>query len=240
MAVNWLPFLGCLFLSFGPSFTLFIMTAAQEAQAVILLITSAFFWLISLLLSSLLWLAVVPLRKHLAFTLVFSVLFQEILRVAFYILVKKTDVALSRITRETTGMFHGPRYALVSGLGYGIMSAIFMYVNVLAEASGPGTFYLQGSPSLPIILSGALQASAMTGLHVCWGLLCSDALTKRCWPLLAAVSITHLAVSCLTLLYGAGVSTLYQILTTYIALVLIAGFTFVRFKGDVKPMLKVL
>ena len=38
-------------------------------------------------------------------------------------------------------MFHGPRYALVSGLGYGTMSAIFMYLNILSEASGPGTFY---------------------------------------------------------------------------------------------------
>lgn len=240
MAVNLLPFLGCLFLSFGPSFTLFVITAAKEAQAVILLITSAFFWLISLLLSSLLWLAVIPLRKHLAFTLVFSVFFQEVLRILFYILVRKTDVALSRITRETTGMFHGPRYALVSGLGYGTMSAIFMYLNILAEASGPGTFYLQGSPSLPIILSGALQASAMTGLHVCWGLLCSDALTKKNWPLLVAVSVSHLAVSGLTLLYGAGVSSLYQLLTTYLALLLISAYTFIRFQGDIKPMLKLL
>ena len=27
------------------------------------------------------------------------------------------------------------------GLGYGVMSAMFMYVNVLSEASGPGTYY---------------------------------------------------------------------------------------------------
>ena len=54
----------------------------------ILLITSAFFWLLSLLLSSLVWLAVYPLRKHLAFTLVFSVIFQvHTFLVYFYSLV---------------------------------------------------------------------------------------------------------------------------------------------------------
>ena len=32
MAVNWLPFIGCLSIAFGPSATLFLCTAAQEAQ----------------------------------------------------------------------------------------------------------------------------------------------------------------------------------------------------------------
>lgn len=45
---------------------------------------SAFFWLLSLLISSLLWFLVVPLREHLAFGLVFSVLFQELFRYFFY------------------------------------------------------------------------------------------------------------------------------------------------------------
>ena len=48
------------------------------------------------------------------------------------------------------------------------------------------------------------------------------------------------AVSGLTLLYGAGVSSLYQLLTTYLALLLISAYTFIRFQGDIKPMLKLL
>jgi len=240
MAVNWLPFIGCLSIAFGPSVTLFLCTAAKEAQAVILLITSAFFWLLSLLLSSLVWLAVVPLRKHLAFTLVFSVLFQEVLRILFVLLVKKTNVALSRISRETTDLFHGPRYSVIAGLGYGVMSAMFMYVNVLSEASGPGTYYTPGSPSMPIFVSGALQASVMTGLHVCWGLLCSDGVEKRSWPLLLSVTLTHLLVSCLTLMNEAGMSPLYAIIFSYLALILIGAYTFRRFQGNVKPFFKIL
>ena len=41
---------------------------------------SAFFWLVSLLFSSLLWFAVVPLRSELSFGMVFSVLLQELFR----------------------------------------------------------------------------------------------------------------------------------------------------------------
>lgn len=240
MAINWFPFVGCLSIAFGPSVTLFLVTAASEAQAVILLIASAFFWLLSLLLSSLVWLAAVPLRKHLAFTLFFSVIFQEALRVLFVLLVKKTNTALSRISRETTDLFHGPRYSIIAGLGYGVMSAMFMYVNVLSEASGPGTYYTPGSPSMPIFVSGALQGSVMTFLHVCWGLLCSEAVEKRDWKLLLGVTLSHMFVSAMTLLNEAGFSPLYSLLVSYLTLAVVGTFTFRKFRGQVKPFFKVL
>ncbi|KAL5253436.1 hypothetical protein ACHWQZ_G013278 [Mnemiopsis leidyi] len=195
MAVNWLPFIGCLSIAFGPSVTLFLCTAAKEAQ--------------------------------------------EALRVVFVLLVKKTDVALSRISRETTDLFHGPRYSVIAGLGYGVMSAMFMYVNVLSEASGPGTYYTPGSPSMPIFVSGALQASVMTGLHVCWGLLCSEGLEKRSWPLLASVTLSHMLVSCLTLMNEAGISPIYAIVCSYLILAVIGTFTFKRFGGNIKPFFKI-
>ena len=49
---------------------------------------SGFFWLLSLLLSSLLWFAVVPLRDQLVFGMVFSVIFQEMFRFLFYKLLR--------------------------------------------------------------------------------------------------------------------------------------------------------
>lgn len=49
---------------------------------------SGFFWLLSLLVSSILWYAVVPLREQLVFGLVFSVLFQEAFRFLFYKLLR--------------------------------------------------------------------------------------------------------------------------------------------------------
>ena len=240
MAVNWLPFLGCLSISFGPTVILFILTCAREAQAVILFITSAFFWLLSLLLTSLVWLAVVPLRSYLGFTLIFSVIFQEILRGAFYVVVKQTNIALSRISRETTDMFSGSRYALVAGLGYGTMSAMFMYVNVLAAASGPATYYVPGNPSMPIFISGALQASAMTGLHVCWGLLCSEAVEKKHLPSFLIVFVSHLVVSSLTIMNEQGIFPVYAITAAYLMLAVIGSYTFKRFQGKLKPLFKIL
>ncbi len=69
-------FFGCALTAFGPPLALFVATVARDPVRVIVLILSAFFWLLSLLFSSVLWFAVVPLRKELAFGLVFSVIFQ--------------------------------------------------------------------------------------------------------------------------------------------------------------------
>lgn len=77
-------FFGCAFLAFGPPTAMFTFTIAHDPIRIIILIAASFFWLVSLLLSSLIWFAVVPLREELAFGMIFSVLFQ----------VKKHDLLL--------------------------------------------------------------------------------------------------------------------------------------------------
>lgn len=81
-------FFGCALTAYGPALALFVVTIAKDPVRIIILILSAFFWLLSLLLSSLLWFAVVPLRETLVFGLVFSVLFQELFRFLIYFLLK--------------------------------------------------------------------------------------------------------------------------------------------------------
>lgn len=109
-----IEFFGCLFLAFGPPFAMFVITIAKDPIRIIILITrfaqeqkhnfnnlsfgllvqfifvtlSAFFWLISLLISALIWFAIVPLRDHIEFALVFSVIMQEIFRFLFYLFMK--------------------------------------------------------------------------------------------------------------------------------------------------------
>ena len=48
-------FFGCALTAYGPPFSLFLMTIASDPVKIIILILSAFFWLLSLLFSSILW-----------------------------------------------------------------------------------------------------------------------------------------------------------------------------------------
>jgi len=81
-------FFGCIFVTFGPALALFLLTIAQNNQLIILTIGGSFFWLISILFSSLWWFItykIIPsLRTTYPTMIIFSVIIQELFRYFFY------------------------------------------------------------------------------------------------------------------------------------------------------------
>jgi len=90
-------FFGCLLTSFGIPIVLVCFTILPHPLRIITLIISSSFWLVSLLFSSIIWFAVVPIRDKLAFGLVFSVIFQEIIRILFIFCLHKIGNAIKSI-----------------------------------------------------------------------------------------------------------------------------------------------
>eukprot|EP00088_Acartia_fossae_P042042 TRINITY_DN4401_c0_g1_i1.p1 TRINITY_DN4401_c0_g1~~TRINITY_DN4401_c0_g1_i1.p1 ORF type:complete len:255 (+),score=39.26 TRINITY_DN4401_c0_g1_i1:109-873(+) len=194
-------FFGCAFLAYGPPLALFAVTIAADPVRVIILIISAFVWLLSLLFSALLWLAVVPLRHEMAFGVVFSVLFQEGFRLGFYLLLRKADSYLRKLARtEPTQIFLNPHIlAYTVGLGFGLMSGAFSMMNVLADVLGPGTVGLKGEPQSFFVVSGVMTL-CMILLHVCWNVIFFSSINRGSYLLSVIVVGFHLLVSCLSLL----------------------------------------
>uniref|UniRef100_A0A671KT01 Gamma-secretase subunit APH-1 n=1 Tax=Sinocyclocheilus anshuiensis TaxID=1608454 RepID=A0A671KT01_9TELE len=102
-------FFGCAFIAFGPAFALFVFTVAKDPLRVIILIAGAFFWLLSLLLSSLVWFIAIKAsnsqdltlqRGLLIFGVFFSVLLQEVFRFAYYRLLRKATEGLAAISDD--------------------------------------------------------------------------------------------------------------------------------------------
>lgn len=198
-----MEFFGCAFIAFGPPLAMFALTVANDPIRIIILISAAFFWLLSLLLSSILWYVVVPLRKTLAFGLVFSVIFQEIFRFSFYKLLRKAEVGLKKVTEVgadrhavTTGR---NTLAYVAGLGFGMMSGAFSLINVLADSVGPGTVGLEGD-SPHFFITSAFTTLAFTLLHTFWGVIFFHAWDHQHYFSVIYVICSHLVVSCLTLI----------------------------------------
>ncbi|XP_067871362.1 gamma-secretase subunit Aph-1b-like isoform X4 [Heterodontus francisci] len=196
-------FFGCTFIAFGPALSLFLFTIAREPLRVILLIAGAFFWLVSLLLSSLVWVVAVQLSDKnnavmqkglLILGAIFSVLLQELIRFAYYKLLKKANEGLLAITQEEMVPISMRQLAYVSGLGFGIMSGAFSVVNILADSLGPGTVGIHGESPHFFLLS-AFMTLAIILLHVFWGIIYFDACEKKKWWALAAVVLSHLVVS---------------------------------------------
>ncbi|XP_068409351.1 gamma-secretase subunit APH-1B isoform X1 [Eschrichtius robustus] len=198
-------FFGCAFVAFGPALALYIFTIATEPLRIIFLIIGAFFWLVSLLLSSFIWFMAATLtdnkdeprqRDLLICGVLISVLIQEMFRFAYYKLLKKSSEGLKSINpgEKAPSM---RLLAYVSGLGFGIMSGVFSFVNTLSDSLGPGTVGIHGDPP-QFFLNSAFMTLVIILLHMFWGIVFFDGCEKKKWYTLLAVLLTHLLVSALT------------------------------------------
>ncbi|KAF2360934.1 Gamma-secretase subunit Aph-1 [Trinorchestia longiramus] len=208
-------FFGCGMIAFGPPLVLFIVTMASDPIRVIMLVASSFFWLLSLLFSSILYKVVVPLQPHLAFGALFSVLFQEFFRFLWFMLIQKAEVGLKKVSEDNLEIIENKHIlAYVSGLGFGLISGAFALVNVLADMAGPGTVGLRGdSPSF--FVATTFTSLAFIFLHVCWGVIFFAGVHRRNYVLILFVLVSHVLATGVTLLnplYAVTVSLVWLLL----------------------------
>ncbi|CAH8858394.1 unnamed protein product [Trichobilharzia szidati] len=93
--------IGCALVGLGPCLVLFLFTIVSSPIKVILLTASGFFWLLSLLTTSLIWFIATPLRGYLAFGILIGVLVQEVLRFLFFLLIIKAESGLQIIVSSS-------------------------------------------------------------------------------------------------------------------------------------------
>ncbi|KAG9345408.1 hypothetical protein JZ751_009955, partial [Albula glossodonta] len=150
--MGWAMFCGCLFITFGPAFALFIFTVTGSPVRVIILVVGASLWLVSLLLSSVVWYALISLCGHseslqlqlLAIGAAVAVLFQEMLRAATFKLLRNTNAGLASFSIKGEPPLSLQQKALVSGLAFGLMSSAFSFASILSLSLGPGVVGIHG------------------------------------------------------------------------------------------------
>ncbi|CAO1381062.1 unnamed protein product [Diamesa tonsa] len=192
-------FFGCAFLAFGAPLAMFCFTIANDPIKIILLIGSSFAWLLSLLLSSLIWFIVVPLREYLVFGIIVSVLIQEAFRYLVYKLLDKTSAGLEELAGDSLVTNNKSVLAYVSGLGFGLISGIFQIVNILADSSGPGTMGLKAGTDI-FFLTSATQTLFIILLNTFWSVIFFDGVHNKNKLHIGYVIVSHLMVSFVTLL----------------------------------------
>ncbi|XP_063536981.1 gamma-secretase subunit Aph-1 [Cydia strobilella] len=221
--MTFAEFFSCSLLAFGPPLVMFAMTIANDPVRIIIMIAAAFGWLLSFLLSSLVWFAVVPLRTYLVFGMVFAIIFQELFRYGMYVLLRKTEAGLKEISENHEIGSNKLEMAYVSGLGFGAMSGAFALVNVLADSVGPGTLGLHNGTEYFFVTSAAMTL-CMILLNTFWSVIFFSGLDDKYYPKIVWVVGSHFFVSALSLLnrnelYAATIIPSYIVLivTAYLA-----------------------
>jgi anterior pharynx defective protein 1 len=200
--MGYLLFFGCLFIAFGPAFATFVLVLIKNPQLVIISIGSSFFWLCSLLIASIWWYIIPPLRYSFFWVIPWTIFFQEALRIVFYKLYSKGEIGLVNSTKTSHLTSHPDhlKTALAFGVGSGVTDSLITYISILWESTGPGTYMSPSCPSISLFLLSSIYSLFFVLFHIFWAILSFDSWRKRDWKKLGAVAGTHLVASLLTLL----------------------------------------
>jgi len=188
-----LLFFTCLAIVLLPILAIFIFVIATSSQLVILSIGSSFFWLISMLISTLFE----PILPAWVIILI-SVFIQEVVRLGFW---KLYDHAYNKgffkddKSKTTTFMA-----AVAIGWGFGFTNTMLTYVAALAHATGPGLLPSPACPSISVFYINGFITLAVSLAHVVWNMIAFDGYNQTSYWRPIFVLLVHLSTAMATVI----------------------------------------
>jgi anterior pharynx defective protein 1 len=208
--MGWLAFFSCALMAYGPIITLYGMTVAGDAQFVILSLTSAFFWLLSIFLTGIMWFLITPLQNTHVATIGYSVFWQELFRWLYYLMYAKAEKGLQTTAKDPAFRFNKQMFAFVSGLGFGLAYGLITYVTLLVHSAGPGTLFSQSCPGMSLPFISALSTCLTSLLHVSWMMIAFEGYWSRSvvgrYGRIAWVVLSHYGASYASLLNSSSIA----------------------------------
>lgn len=187
-----LAFSGDIFIAFSPVFWVFVLAVTRDNRLTILSIGGAFSWMLSVLLSSIWWYVIAPMQASPWFTILWSVIFQELVRCGFCFLVFWTEKRLGADKKEFPNRL---MIALAVGVG---TSAVYVLVNIvpiLWEALGPATLFAPACPTVSLFTIAAIHGMLFSLLHMLLSVIAFIAYEFRRWVFMVILWVSHFAAS---------------------------------------------
>jgi len=195
-------FLGCFLIALSPALAIFVQVLASNARLLILTIGSSFFWLLSILLASIWWVIIPPLRNVFYWSVIWSILFQEGFRFLFFKLYSKAEAGFIKKEQTTKLTTHPDNFqaAIAFGFGSGITHSFISYISILWESLGPGTYFTSSCPSISVFVLSSLFSFCFIMFHILWSLVGFDGYRERNFKKMGSVVACHFLASFITLL----------------------------------------
>ncbi|KAI8982309.1 gamma-secretase subunit Aph-1 [Mycotypha africana] len=197
-------FFGCLLTAYSPLLSIFFLYIAPNAQYVLLMVASAFFCLLALLLSSVIWYFAKATQSNHYISIAYSVAIKEVCRWGFYLLLSRAESGLNNISTNPKSPFNKTSFAFVSGYGYALMSALVSYISLLVESLGPGVLMCTSCPKATLFFISAITTSLFSLLHLCWMVIAFEGFYElpkvKGWSKVVWVVLSHYGASYATTL----------------------------------------
>lgn len=197
---------GYFLLGLGPGLAFFLVFIFPKSFLVLLTFTSAFYWLVVLLLTACIFRGFLPVSQAAgpyAGLLVGAVVLQELGRWLLWLIHSKTSRVLEIQARAS-----GQRFELVDklylalgwGWGHGAAHAIFFYLSFLPLTTSDATWYLDTCPRFSIFLAGAMYCLAFGMLLTSLMVIAWEGFHERHRLHVVYVPCMHLGAALLSLL----------------------------------------
>mmetsp|Transcript_10345 Transcript_10345/g.10421 ORF Transcript_10345/g.10421 Transcript_10345/m.10421 type:complete len:246 (-) Transcript_10345:177-914(-) len=160
---------GCGLIVFSPIiFSLFFLLS-KRPQLVIVMLASAFSFLISILGTSVFWNIQNALARgsNIWILVIFvSVASQEACRYLFVYSYRQTERIIKLSSPYSSEIFplNDVSSSFAAGIGFGGMHSLMMFGSVLAASNGSGDYFAESCPSIPLIFSISMIAFAFVVL----------------------------------------------------------------------------
>ncbi|KAI9269936.1 gamma-secretase subunit Aph-1 [Sporodiniella umbellata] len=192
-----ISFFGCFFLAYGPIVSIFFLTIAPNAQYVLLTVSSAFFCLLALLISSVIWYVS---QSNQWITIAYTVAIQELGRYGLFRLSRRARKGLNTMSAHPNFSLNPQLFALVFGFGYALTQALVGYLPILVASAGPGLLMCPSCPEASLYFITAITTSLFSLLHIVWMVLAFEGWDRPYFPYWLWVLFSHWGASYTTTL----------------------------------------
>lgn len=170
---------GSIFIIFSVPFAIFWLVVSKSSKLVIITVAASFMWLLSAFLTSVVWIAIPPLKDDLWFTILVSIPLQEVMRYLWWKILHKAEKGLSTLSPDGKVTITHEKLALASGVGFGLMYGVIMSCNVLDIMSGPGMLPAPGCSDYNFFLITSIIVGCNVISHIFWGVIAANAWEQR-------------------------------------------------------------
>uniref|UniRef100_A0A7S0L1A4 Uncharacterized protein n=1 Tax=Coccolithus braarudii TaxID=221442 RepID=A0A7S0L1A4_9EUKA len=192
--------------AFSPAAVIFFTIVAPSSELIVLMVLSAFMWLVSISLVSSIWMLLWPLQSYFSILLIYAVVLQELFRWLVYLTFSRLmHILVGAGAQNIPGSaLRVVPTAVASGLGFGLVQVFVTYGDVLWRALDPGTVYTESCPMLSWFNLNAVYSAIFIILNVLLSIVgWTVAYPRRCIKYSTAMLSLHILASAATLLNSA-------------------------------------
>ena len=209
--MTWLGVVGHALVAFGPLTALGALVVARRSHLSIIAVVAAFFWMLSGMVSAVLWVAVPGLKTEWFWVVPSGVLIQEGLRWLFFVCYRRAENAINlALDGNSDAAAEGATdkaapltdlsSSLSAGVGHGMMQAVIVFGSVLENGFGEGTYFTATCSSISLFTLLAFTTCFISIMQVAWMILAFDGYRHRSPVRVVGLVVLHMGSSLATVM----------------------------------------